>query len=130
MKFEVNFPGNKKVEAFYKGFHILSDQPKEAGGDSAAPSPFDLFFISIGNCAGFYVLEFCRERNIPAQDIKLEVGFEKNKESKMVEKVEINIKLPSNFPKKYKNAVIKAAEGCTVKKHLLNPPQIEIKTTS
>lgn len=35
--------------------------------------------------------------------------------------------LHSEFPEKYKTAVIKAADTCTVKKHLLAPPKVEIK---
>jgi hypothetical protein len=36
--------------------------------------------------------------------------------------------LPPDFPEKYKGAVIKAAESCTVKKHLASPPKIQIYT--
>jgi ribosomal protein S12 methylthiotransferase accessory factor len=36
--------------------------------------------------------------------------------------------LPPDFPEKYKAAVIKAADTCTVKKHLVSPPEITIKT--
>ena len=36
---------------------------------------------------------------------------------------------PNTFPDKYKNAVIKAAGLCAVKKHLEKPPQIEISVT-
>ena len=30
------------------------------------------------------------------------------------------------FPEKYKGAIIKAMDLCTVKKHILNPPEFEI----
>jgi ribosomal protein S12 methylthiotransferase accessory factor len=42
----------------------------------------------------------------------------------MVEKIIITIKLPVDFPEKYKDAVVRAAESCSVKKHLAAPPQI------
>jgi len=35
--------------------------------------------------------------------------------------------LPPDFPEKYKEAAIKAAEQCTVKKHLLKPPVINVR---
>jgi ribosomal protein S12 methylthiotransferase accessory factor len=44
----------------------------------------------------------------------------------MVGKIEIQIQLPPDFPGKYKEAAIKAAEQCTVKKHLLKPPVINV----
>ena len=38
-------------------------------------------------------------------------------------------KLSKDFPEKYKRAVLRSAELCTVKKHLENPPQITIELT-
>ena len=51
---------------------------------------------------------------------------ERNPETKMIDRISIEIKLPPDFPVKYKNAVIKAVDGCAVKAHLQNPPAIEI----
>lgn len=123
---EIIFPGGKKVDAFYKGFKIETDQPDRSGGKGLAPAPFDLFLTSIGTCAGIYVLSFCQERNIPTNKIKLILRTERNRESWMITKIEIEIQLPSSFPVKYKEAVIKAAELCTVTKHLYNPPVFEV----
>lgn len=126
MQMEIVLPGGKKVNALYKGFTIQTDQPKSAGGEGSAPAPFDLFLTSIGTCVGYYVLRFCQERKIPTKDIKLFLNTERNAESKMIGKIKVEIQLPFNFPEKYKNTVVKAAELCTVKKHLFDPPVIEI----
>jgi ribosomal protein S12 methylthiotransferase accessory factor len=50
----------------------------------------------------------------------------RNDTTHMVEKVTLDIVLPPDFPEKYKAAVIKAADTCSVKKHLLNPPEIQV----
>jgi len=126
---DIIFPGGKKVEAHYKGFNIQTDQPKNNSGEGSAPTPFDLFLSSIGTCAGVYVLNFCQERNINTDNIKLTLAIDKDNETGMIGKIEIIINLPADFPEKYKQAVIKTAQLCTVKKHLQNPPVIEIKTT-
>lgn len=123
---EIIFPGGKKVDALYKGFRIQTDQSKRSGGTGSAPAPFDLFLSSIGTCAGIYVLSFCQERNIPADKIKLILRTERNRDSWMITKIEIEIQVPPDFPTKYKEAVIKAAELCTVTKHLYNPPGFEV----
>lgn len=126
MDMEISFPGGKKVDAKYKGFTIKTDQPKHSGGDSEAPEPFSLFLSSIGTCTGIYVLRFCQERSIPTEDIKLILRTEKNEETHMMDKIDMEIQVPNTFPDKYKNAMIKAAGLCAVKKHLETPPQIEI----
>ncbi|MBD3391270.1 MAG: osmotically inducible protein OsmC [Chitinivibrionales bacterium] len=128
MEMEVVFPGGKKVDAQYKGFTIRTDQSAANGGEGSAPAPFDLFLSSIGTCVGIYVLEFCRTRKIPTETLKLHIRFSRNTEKKMVEKAAIEIQLPKEFPGKYVNAIIRAAELCTVKKHLQDPPSFEIVT--
>ena len=114
---------NKKVEARYKGMTIYTDQPEKAGGDESAPAPFDLFLASIGTCAGFYVQAFCNQRGISTDHIELVQKMHHNKETKMISKIEIYILLPPDFPAQYKNSVIRAAESCTVKKHIASSPE-------
>jgi putative redox protein len=128
MQMEIVFPGRKRVDALYRGFTIKTDQVKEDGGDGSAPEPFDLFLVSIGTCAGIYVLNFCQQREIPTDGMKLGLISNRNQETRMLDNIKITIYLPENFPKKYIGAVKKAANLCSVKKHILNPPQFEIWT--
>jgi len=126
----VSFPGGLKVDAEYKGFVIKTDQPTYQGGGGSAPSPFDLFLASIATCAGYYVLAFCQSRGISAEKLEVSMRTEKNPETKRVEKISIEIKLPPGFPEKYKDAVIKAVDSCAVKTHMMSPPSFEVKTRS
>lgn len=127
MDMEISFEGEKKVNAHYKGMTLKTDQPVRSGGEGSAPEPFTLFLASIGTCAGIYVKSFCDQRGIPSQDIKLIQSMKLNPETRLIEKINIEIKLPEGFPEKYREAVIKAADLCTVKKHLANPPEIIVK---
>jgi len=122
----VSLPGGVRVEAQYKGFVIKTDQPAYAGGENSAPSPFDLFLASLGTCAGYFVAAFCQERRIPTEGVFLGVRIERNPKTRMVGKIGIEISLPPDFPGKYKAAVVKAADQCTVKNHLAQPPAFEI----
>lgn len=124
---EVYFSGGKRVEAKYKNHVIKTDQPVHQGGEDSAPAPFDLFLASIATCSGLYVLSFCQERGIQAENIRLVVKPEKNPETKMVDKISIDIHLPAEFPEKYIKAVKRAVDACTVKAHILTPPRFEIK---
>ena len=126
MKYDITFGGNKKVAAHYRGFTIHSDQPVTSGGDNTALSPFELFLASIGMCTGFYVLAFCQSRSIVTDNIKIAQTVIRNDATHMVEKVIIDINLPPDFPDKYKAAVMKTAQSCSVKKFLDSPPEIQI----
>jgi ribosomal protein S12 methylthiotransferase accessory factor len=122
----VAFPGGVRVEAHYKGFVMATDQPSYAGGEGSAPSPFDLFLGSLAACAGYFVVAFCRERQISTEGLSLAMRMERNPKTRMISKVAIDISLPPGFPEKYKGAVIKAADQCTVKRHIAQPPAFEI----
>lgn len=123
----VTFPGGMRVNAEYKGFIIKTDQPVYAGGEGSAPAPFDLFLASIATCAGFYVLAFCQKRNISTENAEVVMRTEKNPETNMIEKVYIQIRLSQGFPEKYKNAIIKSVDTCSVKNHILKAPHFIVE---
>ncbi len=124
MEMVINFPGGKRVNSTYKGFTVKTDQPKSEGGNDSAPEPYDLFLASIGTCAGVYIVYFCESRKIPIDDISMTLHFERNETSHLMEKIAIDVKLPADFPPKYRKAVIRAAQMCTVKRNLIQPPEI------
>lgn len=125
-KMNVFFPGGKKVNSYYKGFTVETDQPVKDGGEGSAPEPYDLFLSSLGTCAGVYVVYFCEERGIDISNLKMTVAFERNKKTHLVETVRIHVDLPRGFPKKYKSAVVRTVELCTVKRSLADPPRFEV----
>ena len=123
---EITFPGNKKVNASFHGFEIATDQPAQAGGDGSAPTPFDLFLASLGTCAGIFALGFIRSRKLSSEGFKINLSFDWDEASHLVKKVEMKMTLPKDFPPQYKDALIKSAELCAVKRHLHNPPEFRI----
>lgn len=124
---KISLPGGLRVDAEYKGFVIKTDQPAYQGGDGSAPAPFDLFLASIATCAGYYVLAFCNKRGIPTEKAAVVMKTSRNPETKRIEKISIEIQLPPEFPEKYKKAVIKAVDSCSVKIHILNPPAFQVE---
>ncbi len=129
MDMEVYFPGGKKVYARYKGFTVETDQPVEDGGDNSAPAPFDLFLLSIGTCAGFYVLRFLQQRELNTEGAGVVLRREVDQTSHLTTKIYLEIKLPEGFPEKYREAVVRAAETSAVKRALENPPVFETSVT-
>ena len=122
----IRFPGNKRVSAEFDGFTIVTDQPVDAGGDGEAPAPFDLFLASLGTCAGIFVLSFCLKRGIPTDGLEIRQTMEWDAVRHLATKIALEISLPKDFPEKYRESILKTAELCTVKRHLLEPPRIEV----
>jgi putative redox protein len=124
----VEFPGGARVDAHYGPYTIKTDQPPMGGGEGSAPTPFSLFLASMGTCAGIYVLGFCRQRGLPTDGIRIVQRMESDPRTHLISHVSLEIILPPGFPEKYREAVIRSAEQCAVKKHLESPPQFSVTT--
>lgn len=123
---EVTFPGGVEVDVKVRGHTVATDQPLEAGGADRAPSPYELFLASLAACAGYYVLRFCQGRGIGTSGLKVALESEPG-EAKKLGKVVITIALPEGFPREYRDAVVKAAASCAVKKAIEGQPEFEVK---
>mgnify|MGYP000930774485 CR=1 FL=1 len=128
MEMLIDFPGGARVDAHFANFTIATDQPIMGGGKGEYPTPFATFLASIGTCAGIYVLGFCRQRGISAEGISISQKLNVNPVNGMVEEVDLEIRVPADFPEKYHDALIRAADQCAVKKHLENPPKFNVHT--
>ena len=126
---EIIFEGGKVVTAHAHGHIIKTDQTVDHGGENSAPSPFDLFLASIGTCAGIYVKSFCDNRKIPTDKIRVIQTTTFDKETGLPVDITIDIKLPPDFPEKYKDSVVSVAELCKVKKSIANPPVFQIMSS-
>jgi ribosomal protein S12 methylthiotransferase accessory factor len=125
MDIHVTFPLGKRVDATFDGRVVHTDQPLTLGGDDSAPSPFDLFLAALATCAGAYVLAFCDHRNIPTAGIELVQRATFGADKALLE-VALEVHLPADFPEAYRNAVVRAAGSCRVKKVLAHPPTVSI----
>jgi putative redox protein len=120
----INLKGNMKVDADIRGFTVSTDQRKDDDGDNSAPTPLELFFASIGTCAGVNIAFFCIERELPYKNIDIRMVVERDDKTHAVKKVNMNIRVPSDFPDKYKGALLKAVDACAVKKTIKAQPEI------
>ena len=127
---KVSFPGGKRVNASYDGFEIATDQAVDSGGEGTAPEPYDYFLASLATCAGIYVLGFCQKRDIPYDGISLSQSWEREEKTKRLTNVRIAIEVPVDFPEKYRDALVRVANQCTVKKTLENPPEFVVETVT
>jgi ribosomal protein S12 methylthiotransferase accessory factor len=122
---DIELAGGYRVDAVFKGRTIKTDQPVDDGGDGSAPEPFDLFLASIGTCVGVYVLDFCLERKISTEGLGMHLAMHRNPDTRMIEKIIFEVKLPGGFPEKYRDAIVRVVNLCTVKKHFEKPPEFE-----
>ena len=129
MDIEVFFEEKMKVNARIGKHIVRTDQSEGSGGDDSAPAPFDYFLSSIATCSGIYVKRFCDQRGINSTNIRLIQKHSYDLKTRLIDKIELEILLPEDFPEKYKSAVVNVVNLCAVKKHFETPPEIEVTTT-
>ena len=130
MEMIIDFPGGARVDTHFGDFTVPTDQPPLGGGEGSAPTPFSVFLSSLGACAGIYVLGFCKQRGLPVDGIRIVQRVHRRNDGKgLLEKIELEIQVPSSFPEKYYPALVRSADQCLVKRVIADPPEFDIHTT-
>lgn len=128
MEMVVSFPGGLRVDAQFGPYTVRTDQPRAAGGEGSAPTPFATFLASIGTCAGIYVLGFCRQRGLSTDGIRIVQRMMSDPATGGLARVSLEIHVPDSFPARYHGALVRSAEQCAVKKQLESPPEFDVAT--
>lgn len=126
---KIKLAGRKKVNAELNGFTVYTDQPLAAGGEGTAPAPFDMFLASLGTCAGIYIVGFCQSRGLDSEGIEIELKLGYDQVQRRIGSVDLDIQVPSDFPEKYREALVNTANLCAVKKFIENPPTFNTYTS-
>ena len=126
----IRLEGAMKVATTINGHTIETDQSEKDGGENSAPTPMDLFLASLGTCSALYAQRFCESRKIPTAGLALGLRCDINTDKFRVNRVTFELTLPQEFPEKYRTALLRAMDLCTVKKHILTPPEFETVITN
>ncbi len=123
----VTLPGGRRIDAQVPGHVVHTDQSREDGGEDAAPSPFQLFLAAIGTCAGIFVQGFCAKRELPTEGIRI-VERPHYAEDDTLVGVDLDIQVPPSFPEKYRDALVRVADKCSVKRAIQAQPKFSVRT--
>jgi ribosomal protein S12 methylthiotransferase accessory factor len=130
MHVDVCFPQSDKIQARSKGLEVEIGLPPHRGGDPEALGPFDLLLCSLALCTGYHVLTFLDERGISIADAGLCIQAERGEDTHLLDTVEMEIRVPEDFPEKYQDAVKRAAGQCLVKAQLGKAPDFRLSVTT
>ena len=123
----VTWDGGVQFTADIRGHKVHVDQPVKAGGQDSAPMPLELMSASLGTCVAFFVQQFLVTRGLDATGLAVDVQSLGAANPHRIGRFEVNVKIPSGMPEKYREAVKRAAEGCTVHHTLTHAPEIDVQ---
>jgi uncharacterized OsmC-like protein len=122
----VTWDGGVRFTADVRGHKVLVDQPVQAGGQDSAPMPLELVPTGLGTCVALFVQQFLVTRGLDATGLTVEVGTHGAANPHRIGTFEVKVRIPGGVPEKYREAVRRAAEGCTVHHTLTHQPEIAV----
>src|SRR5687768_4260382 len=122
----VTHEGGLKLVADVRGHRVPTDQPIKAGGVDSAPMPLDLIGAALATCIGLAVVQFCAARALSTDGFQVELSQRTARDPYRVDRYDIAVRLPLDFPERYRDAVTRVARTCAAFNTLTNLPIIEI----
>jgi putative redox protein len=127
---EVAYIDGESYEIAIRGHRVVVDQPAEAGGADAAPTPTELFVASLASCVAFYAGRYLTRHGYSRTGLSVSASFEfaVDRPSR-VREITMDLKVPTDLPESRWPALAAVAGHCTVHNTINNPPIVSIKLT-
>lgn len=125
-RIEVRHEAGDRYAAVVRGHRLVVDQPVDAGGLDAGPTPTELFVASLASCAAHYAGRFLQRHGLPDGELAVEADFTMSLEApSRVTSIALRIALP-DVPEPIRAGALRAAERCTVHNSISRAPRIEV----
>lgn len=122
----VEHRGDDRFDIRVRGHEVSVDQPVADGGDDTAPTPTELFVVSLASCIAFYARRYLARHGLPADGLVVESTFEMGARPARVAEIDVRLILPEGVPAGRRDALLAVAEHCTVHNTLTTPPEVRI----
>ncbi|HUZ68300.1 MAG TPA: OsmC family protein [Candidatus Saccharimonadales bacterium] len=128
MRLTVHSLGGDRHRITIGRHELIVDQPREAGGEDAGPTPTDLFVASLASCVAHYARRGLGGSG-GAPVVHCSWTMSKTPPWR-VAAIAIDVTLPAATPDSRVAAVRRAVAHCTVHNSLLDPPMLTIATAT
>jgi putative redox protein len=124
MEITVRHLGEVQFEASARGHRVVCDQPMDNSGYDEGMTPPEFLLVSLGTCAGFYVVQYLNAHSLTCPELEIKVAAEKAPQPARLGSFRIEVLAPSLDPQ-HEAGVLRAVHKCLIHNTLLNPPRIE-----
>jgi ribosomal protein S12 methylthiotransferase accessory factor len=123
----VTWDGGLHFTADIRGHKLAVDQPPQGGGQDAAPMPLELVPAALGTCVALFVQQFLVTRGLDATGMQVQVYTASASDPHRIGQFEVTVAVPNGIPEKYRAALLRVAESCTVHHTLTHKPDISVE---
>jgi uncharacterized OsmC-like protein len=123
----VRFVAGEAYEVTVRGHRFVVDQPADAGGQDAAPTPTELFVASLATCVAYYAGRYLTRHGYSRDGLAVSVGYDMASDRPArVSAVRLAVRVPADLPPQRWAALRAVVSHCTVHNSLAVPPQVTI----
>jgi putative redox protein len=124
---DVRFVAGEAYEVTVRGHRFVVDQPADAGGQDAAPTPTELFVASLATCVAYYAGRYLTRHGYSRDGLAVSVGYDMASDRPArVSAVRLAVRVPADLPPQRWAALRAVVSHCTVHNSLAVPPQVTI----
>jgi putative redox protein len=125
------------LEKISVGRHRLqADEPTSAGGQDAAPTPYELLLAALGACKAMTVRMYAKRKGWPLQGVQLNLSHGKvhaedcancDAPGSLIDQIDVEIKLRGELSAEQRRILLAIAEKCPVHRTLTSEVQIRTR---
>jgi uncharacterized OsmC-like protein len=125
------------LEKISVGRHRLqADEPTSAGGQDAAPTPYELLLAALGACKAMTVRMYAKRKGWPLQGVQLNLSHGKvhaedcancDDPGSLIDQIDVEIKLRGELSAEQRRILLAIAEKCPVHRTLTSEVQIRTR---
>jgi putative redox protein len=102
---------------------LFSDEPKDAGGENAGPSPYELLAAALGACTSMTLGMYARRKQWPLASVVVRLRHCKihaidcadcDSKDEMLDRIDRDIELTGNLTEEQRTKLLEIADKCPV----------------
>jgi len=103
-----------RFSAVCRGYTVTTGRGEDGNDERDGMWPAQLFEASIGMCIGGHIVEFCKEQDIPYDNMTIELSRRTEAETSRTTRIDAKIYLDAKLSQEQKQGILQAADRCHI----------------
>jgi putative redox protein len=117
-----------KYVATVRGHEVRVDQPLAAGGTDEAPTPVELFVVSLATCVAYYAGRYLDRHGLSRAGLAVHAEYRKaDPPPARIASIHLRVIVPAGLPTGMVKPLHAVVSHCTVHNTLREPPTVDIQ---
>jgi putative redox protein len=120
--------GSLKHDLKVRTHRLLTDEPRENGGDDSAPSPQELLAASLASCTAITIEMYAARKGWDVGELEVDVTYEPAQRGSPT-RFSMEVRMPKELPDEQRERLMQIAAKCPVHRTLEGEVMFEERVT-